>query len=248
MMVSSYNKKSNITEDLDFFKINVNPMFNDIRVYSQPRYPRYYSEEYETGAQVKQKKNSPKMADGSKYSAGQLVYVKKYNSRSGKFQIYDGEIVSSVDKGFGAISYTWVTLNTRKTYRSWEDEIYPSYSAARDALDADEVQKEKVKKEDTQPKVTYDNSQDIKSIHGDISVVSTSPETGTIMLKSSNGIERDACYVVDSIDTAKDDIIATNSRCSDIEQRVNYLEKELTKEKKKRSKLARLGIACLFGG
>lgn len=188
------------------------------------------------------------MVDGSKYSAGQLVYVKKYNSRSGKFQIYDGEIVSSVDKGFGAISYTWVTLNTRKIYRSWEDEIYPSYSAARDALDADEVQKEKVKKEDTQPKVTYDNSQDIKSIHGDISVVSTSPETGTIMLKSSNGIERDACYVVDSIDTAKDDIIATNSRCSDIEQRVNYLEKELTKEKKKRSKLARLGIACLFGG
>ena len=106
MMEVSYNK-SNITED--FFKINVDPMFNGSRVYSQPRYPRYYSVESETEVQFKQKKktnSSPKMADGSKYSAGQLVYVKKYNSRSGKFQICDGEIVSSVDKGFGAISYT----------------------------------------------------------------------------------------------------------------------------------------------
>ena len=155
-----------------------------------------------------------------------------------------------MDKGFGAISYTWVAVNTRKSYRAWEDEIYPSYSAARDALDADEAQKEKVKKEDIQPKVTYDNSQDIKSIYedGDVSIVSTSPETGTIMLKSSNGIERDECYVVDKVDIVKDDIITTNNRCSDIEQRVNYLDKELTKEKKKRSKLVRLGIACLFGG
>ena len=250
MMEVSYNK-SNITED--FFKINVDPMFNGSRVYSQPRYPRYYSVESETEVQFKQKKktnSNPKMADGSKYSAGQLVYVKKYNSRSGKFQIYDGEIVSSVDKGFGAISYTWVAVNTRKSYRAWEDEIYPSYSAARDALDADEAQKENVKKEDTQSRVTYDNSQDIKSIYedGDVSIVSTSPETGTIMLKSSNGIERDECYVVDNVDIVKDDIITTNNRCSDIEQRVNYLEKELTKEKKKRSKLVRLGIACLFGG
>ena len=68
------------------------------------------------------------------------------------------------------------------------------------------------------------------------------------MLKSSNGIERDSRQVVDDVDTAKGDIIATNTRCSDIEQRVNYLEKELTKEKRKRSKMARLGIACLFGG
>lgn len=252
MMKLSYNK-SNITED--FFRTKINSMFNDIRDYSRPR---YCSGESETETQFKQKKktnSSPKMADGSKYSAGQLVYVKKYNSRSGKFQICDGEIVSSVDKGFGAISYTWVAVNTRKSYRAWEDEIYPSYSSARDALDTDEVQKKKAKKEETLPKVTYGNSQDIKSIRGDISdispgdisVVSASPETGTIMLKSSNGIERDACYVVDSIDTTKDDIIATNSRCSDIEQRVNYLEKELTKEKKKRSKLVRLGIACLFG-
>ena len=250
MVELSYNK-SNITED--FFKINVDPMFNGSRVYSQPRYPRYYSVESETEVQFKQKKktnSSQKMADGSKYSAGQLVYVKKYNSSSGKFQIYDGEIVSSVDKGFGAISYTWVAVNTRKSYRAWEDEIYPSYSAARDALDADEVQKEKVKKEDIQPKVTYDNSQDIKSINDNmLSVVSVSPETGTIKLKSSSDIDSDLCCIVDdNMHTINSDIIATNSICSDIEQRVNYLEKELTKEKKKRSKLVKLGIACLFGG
>ena len=31
-------------------------------------------------------------------------------------------------------------------------------------------------------------------------------------------------------------------------KRIEELEKELTKEKKKRSKLVRLGIACFFGG
>ena len=34
----------------------------------------------------------------------------------------------------------------------------------------------------------------------------------------------------------------------EIEDLRNYIEKELIKEKKKRSKLARLAIACLFGG
>ena len=251
-MVSSYNKKSNITEDLDFFKINVNPMFNDIRVYSQPRYPRYHSEEYETEVQSKQKKKTnsrPKMADGSKYSAGQIVYVKKYNPRRGKFQICAGEIVSSVDRGFGAISYTFLDINTRNSYRAWEDEIYSSYSAARESLDADESQN-KVEKKDPQSKITYDNSQDIKSINDNmLSVVSVSPETGTIKLKSSSDIDSDLCCIVDdNMHTINSDIIATNSICSDIEQRVNYLEKELTKEKKKRSELVKLGVACLFGG
>lgn len=243
MMISSY--KSSSRED--FFSTSFNPMFSDVRYYSQPR---YYSGDCESESQFQRKKKTnsrPKMVESAKYSAGQLVYVKKYNPRSGKFQICDGEIVSSADKGFGAISYTWIALNTGKTYRAWEDDIYPSYSVARAALDADEAQKED-KKEDQQHTVTYDNLQDIKSVHGNVAVVSASPETGTIMLKSSNGIEREACHVVDDIDTAKGDIIATNSRCSEIEQRVNYLEKELTKEKRKRSKMARLGIACLFGG
>lgn len=242
MMVSSYKSSRE-----DFFRTNFNPMFSVVRDYSQPR---YYSGDYESESQFQRKKKTnsrPKMAESAKYSAGQLVYVKKYNPRSGKFHICDGEIVSSIDKGFGAISYTWLALNTGRTYRAWEDEIYSSYSTARAALDAEEASKE-VKKEEHQPKVTYDNLQDIKSVHSDVAVVSVSPETGTIMLKSSSGIEREACHVVDDIDTAKGDIIATNSRCSDIEQRVNYLEKELTKEKRKRSKMARLGIACLFGG
>ena len=243
MMVSSYKS---IRED--FFRTNFNPMFSDVRDYSQPRY--YSSGESETESQFQRKKKTtskPKMAEGAKYSAGQLVYVKKYNPRSGKFHICDAEIVSSVDKGFGAISYTWLALNTGRTYRAWEDEIYPSYSVARAALDAEEASKE-VKKEEPQTKVTYDSLQDVKSAYGDVAVVSVSPETGTLMLKSSNGIERDSRQVVDDVDTAKGDIIATNTRCSDIEQRVNYLEKELTKEKRKRSKMARLGIACLFGG
>ena len=68
------------------------------------------------------------------------------------------------------------------------------------------------------------------------------------MLKNSSGVEREAKCVVDDIDEAKSDIIAANSRCSDIELRVNYLDKELSKEKKKRSKLVKLCIACLFGG
>ena len=190
-----------------------------------------------------------KEAESAKYSAGQIVYVKKYNPRRGKFQICAGEIVSSVDRGFGAISYTFLDINTRNSYRAWEDEIYSSYSAARESLDADEAQN-KVEKKDPQSKITYDNSQDIKSINDNmLSVVSVSPETGTIKLKSSSDIDSDLCCIVDdNMHTINSDIIATNSICSDIEQRVNYLEKELTKEKKKRSKLVKLGIACLFGG
>ena len=247
MMVSSY--KSNLSGD--FFRTTFDPMFSDVRVYSGDySQPRHYSGESNTESQFQRKKKTnskPKMADDAKYSAGQLVYVKKYNPRSGKFHICDGEIVSSVDKGFGAISYTWLALNTGRTYRAWEDEIYSSYSTARAALDAEEAPKE-VKKEEPQAKITYDNLQGVKSNNDFVSVVSVSPETGTLMLKSSNGIERDSRQVVDDVDTAKGDIIATNTRCSDIEQRVNYLEKELTKEKRKRSKMARLGIACLFGG
>ena len=103
MMVSSYKSSRE-----DFFRTNFNPMFSDVRDYSQPR---YYSGDYESESQFQRKKKTnsrPKMAESAKYSAGQLVYVKKYNPRSGKFHICDGEIVSSIDKGFGAISYTAV--------------------------------------------------------------------------------------------------------------------------------------------
>lgn len=243
MRGSSY--KSSSRED--FFRTSFNPMFSDIRDYSQPH---YYSGDCESKSHFQRKKQTttrPKMAESAKYSAGQLVYVKKYNPRSGKFHICDGEIVSSVDKGFGTISYIWLALNTGRTYRAWEDDIYPSYSTARAALDAEEETKE-VKKEEPLSKITYDNLQGVKFADDMVSVVSVSPETGTIMLKGSNGIERDSCQVVDDVDAAKGDIIETNNRCSNIEMRVNYLEKELTKEKKKRSKLVKLGIACLFGG
>ena len=247
MKVSSY--KSNCSRD--FFRTSfdcADSEFSDIRDYSHPRYN--FSEEPEQESNFQRKKKSsprPKMVESAKYSAGQLVYVKKYNPRTGKFQICDGEIVSSVDKGFGAISYTWIALNTGKTYRAWEDDIYPSYSVARAALDADEAVKES-KKEELQPTVTYDNLQDIKSIHDNISVVSVSPDAGAIMLKNSKGIEREVCQIVDDVDNAKGDILTTNSRCNEIEKHIDYLEKELIKEKKRRSKLARLGIACLFGG
>ena len=247
MMVSSY--KSNCSRD--FFRTSfdwTDSEFSDIRYYSHPRYN--FSEEPEQESHFQRKKKSsprPKMVESAKYSAGQLVYVKKYNPRTGKFQICDGEIVSSADKGFGAISYTWIALNTGKTYRAWEDDIYPSYSVARAALDADEAVKE-AKKEELKPTVTYDNLQDIKSIHDNITVVSVSPDAGAIMLKNSKGIEREACQIVDDVDNAKGDILTTNSRCNEIEKHIDYLEKELIKEKKRRSKLARLGIACLFGG
>lgn len=247
MMVSSY--KSNCSRD--FFRTRfdwTDSEFSDIRDHSQTQYQ--FAEEPEQESHFQRKKKTsprPKMVESTKYSAGQLVYVKKYNPRTGKFQICDGEIVSSVDKGFGAISYTWTALNTGKTYRSWEDEIYPSYSVARAALDADEAAKE-AKKEELRPTVTYDNLQDIKSIHDNISVVSVSPDAGAIMLKNSKGIEREACQIVDDVDNAKGDILTTNSRCNEIEKHIDYLEKELIKEKKRRSKLVRLGIACLFGG
>ena len=244
MMVSSY--KSNCSRD--FFRTSfdwTDSEFSDIRDHSQTQYQ--FAEEPEQESHFQRKKKTsprPKMVESAKYSAGQLVYVKKYNPRTGKFQICDGEIVSSVDKGFGAISYTWIALNTGKTYRAWEEEIYPSYSVARAALDADEAAKE-AKKEELQPTVTYDNLQDIKSIHDNISVVSVSPDAGAIMLKNSKGIECEACQIVDDVDNAKGDILTTNSRCNEIEKHIDYLEKELIKEKKRRSKL---GIACLFGG
>ena len=191
----------------------------------------------ESQSQRKKKANSsPKTANSAKYSSGQQVYVKKYNARSGKYQICEGEIVSSVDKGFGLIYYTWLTPLSRKTYRAWEDDIYPSYAAARAALDCEESPKE-VKKEDLKATVKYDNLQNDKSINDDLSVVSVSPE-----------IEIDSCQAVDGIKVVKDDIMTANITCNDIEQRVNYLEKELSKDKKKYSKLIRLGIACLFGG
>ena len=117
-----------------------------------------------------------------------------------------------------------------------ENDIYPSYAAARAALDCEESPKE-VKKEDLKATVKYDNLQNDKSINDDLSVVSISPE-----------IEIDSCQAVDGIKVVKDDIMAANITCNDIEQRVNYLEKELSKDKKKYSKLIRLGIACLFGG
>ena len=244
-MITTYSK-------YNFF---TTPILRDgrCRYYS---HPQYYSEEpvvkgefaAESQSQRKKKTNSkPKTANSAKYSSGQQVYVKKYNARSGKFQICEGEIVSSVDKGFGAILYTWMTLLTRKTYRAWEYDIYPSYSAARAALDCEESLKE-VKKEDLKPTVKYDNLQNDKSINDDLSAVSVSTETESIMSKGSNIIEIDSCQAVDSIKVVKDDIMTANSTCNDIEQRVNYLEKELSKDKKKYSKLIRLGIACLFGG
>ena len=241
MSISSY--KSDLTEI--FITDN---MDSDAKYHSQPR---CYSAEYESGSKkkiTKKTKSRQKMADSAKYSAGQIVYVKKVNPRNGKFQICRGYIISSVDKGFGAISYTWSdSRNTAKTYRNWEDDIYPSYSIAIAALNRDKSLEEVIK-ENQQPKVTYDNLQNDKSVNDKLTVSSVYPETGTIMLKDSNGIERDECQVVDDIDTAKSDIIKTNNKCSEIEQHVNYIEKELTKEKKKRSKLVRLGIACLFGG
>ena len=244
-MITTYSK-------YNFF---TTPILRDgrCRYYS---HPQYYSEEpvvkgefaAESQSQRKKKTNSkPKTANSAKYSSGQQVYVKKYNARSGKFQICEGEIVSSVDKGFGAILYTWMTLLTRKTYRAWEYDIYPSYYAARAALDCEESLKE-VKKEDLKPTVKYDNLQNDKSINDDLSAVSVSTETESIMSKGSNIIEIDSCQAVDSIKVVKDDIMTANSTCNDIEQRVNYLEKELSKDKKKYSKLIRLGIACLFGG
>ena len=242
MSISSY--KSDITEI--FITDN---MDSDAKYHSQPI---YYSAEYESGSKkkiTKKSKSRPRMADSAKYSAGQIVYVKKVNPRNGKFQICRGYIISSVDKGFGAISYTWSdSRNTSKTYRSWEDDIYPSYSIAIAALNRDKSLEEIIIKEDQQPKVTYDNLQNNKSVNDKLKVSSVYPETGTIMLKDSSGIERDESQLVNDIDTTKSDIIKTNNKCSEIEQRVNYIEKELTKEKKKRSKLARLGIACLFGG
>ena len=134
------------------------------------------------------------------------------------------------------IYYMWLTPLSRKTFRAWEDDIYPSYAAARAALDCEESPKE-VKKEDLKATVKYDNLQNDKSINDDLSVVSVSPE-----------IEIDSCQAVDGIKVVKDDIMTANITCNDIEQRVNYLEKELSKDKKKYSKLIRLGIACLFGG
>lgn len=229
-MVTTYYKS--LTEDL----VNIDPILSDRGYYS---HPRYLSGEFasESQSQRKKKANSrPKTANSAKYSSGQQVYVKKYNARSGKYQICEGEIVSSVDKGFGLIYYTWLTPLSRKTYRAWEDDIYPSYAAARAALDCEESLKE-VKKEDLKATVKYDNLQNDKSINDDLSVVSVSPE-----------IEIDSCQAVDGIKVVKDDIMTANITCNDIEQRVNYLEKELSKDKKKYSKLIRLGIACLFGG
>ena len=230
-MVTTYYK-SDFTADLT----NCDPILSDRGYYS---HPRYLSGEFasESQSQRKKKANSrPKTANSAKYSSGQQVYVKKYNARSGKYQICEGEIVSSVDKGFGLIYYTWLTPLSRKTFRAWEDDIYPSYSAARAALDCEESPKE-VKKEDLKATVKYDNLQNDKSINDDLSVVSVSPE-----------IEIDSCQAVDGIKVVKDDIMTANITCNDIEQRVNYLEKELSKDKKKYSKLIRLGIACLFGG
>lgn len=229
-MVTTYYKS--LTEDL----VNIDPILSDRGYYS---HPRYLSGEFasESQSQRKKKANSrPKTANSAKYSSGQQVYVKKYNARSGKYQICEGEIVSSVDKGFGLIYYTWLTPLSRKTYRAWEDDIYPSYSAAKAALDCEESPKE-IKKEDLKATVKYDNLQNDKSINDDLSVVSVSPE-----------IEIDSCQAVDGIKVVKDDIMTANITCNDIEQRVNYLEKELSKDKKKYSKLIRLGIACLFGG
>ena len=230
-MVTTYYK-SDFTADLT----NCDPILSDRGYYS---HPRYLSGEFEPESQSQRKKkpnSRPKTANSAKYSSGQQVYVKKYNAKCGKFQICEGEIISSVDKGFGAILYTWLTPLSRKTYRAWEDDIYPSYSAARAALDCEESSKE-VKKEDLKDTVKYDNLQTDKSINDDLSVVSVSPE-----------IEIDSCQAVDDIRVVKDDIITANSICNDIEQRVNYLEKELSKDKKKYSKLIKLGIACLFGG
>lgn len=230
-MVTTYYK-SDFTAELT----NCDPILSDRGYYS---HPRYLSGEFasESQSQRKKKTNSKsKTANSAKYSSGQQVYVKKYNARSGKFQICEGEIISSVDKGFGAILYTWLTPLSRKTYRSWEDDIYPSYAAARAALDCEESPKE-VKKEDLKATVKYDNLQNDKSINDDLSVVSVSPE-----------IEIDSCQAVDGIKVVKDDIMTTNITCNDIEQRVNYLEKELSKDKKKYSKLIKLVIACLFGG
>ena len=230
-MVTTYYK-SDFTADLT----NCDPILSDRGYYS---HPRYLSGEFasESQSQRKKKTNSKsKTANSAKYSSGQQVYVKKYNAKCGKFQICEGEIVSSVDKGFGLIYYTWLTPLSRKTFRAWEDDIYPSYSAARAALDYEESLKE-VKKEDLKATVKYDNLQNDKSINDDLSVVSVSPE-----------IEIDSCQAVDGIKLVKDDIMTANSTCNDIEQRVNYLEKELSKDKKKYSKLIKLGIACLFGG
>ena len=230
-MVTTYYK-SDFTADLT----NRDPILSDRGYYS---HPRYLSGEFEPESQSQRKKKTnsrPKTANSAKYSSGQQVYVKKYNAKCGKFQICEGEIISSVDKGFGAILYTWLTPLSRKTYRAWEDDIYPSYAAARAALDGEESPKE-VKKEDLKATVKYDNLQNDKAINDDLSVVSVSPE-----------IEIDSCQAVDDIRVVKDDIITANSICNDIEQRVNYLEKELSKDKKKYSKLIRLGIACLFGG
>lgn len=240
-MVTTYYKS--LTEDL----VNIDPILSDRGYYS---HPRYLSGEFvsESQSQRKKKANSrPKTANSAKYSSGQQVYVKKYNARSGKYQICEGEIVSSVDRGFGLIYYTWLTLLSRKTYRSWEDDIYPSYAAARAALDCEESPKE-VKKEDLKATVKYDNLQNDKSINDDLSVVSVSPETESIISKGSTIIEIDSCQAVDGIKVVKDDIMTADITCNDIEQRVNYLEKELSKDKKKYSKLIRLGIACLFGG
>ena len=230
-MVTTYYK-SDFAADLT----NCDPILSDRGYYS---HPRYLSGEFEPESQSQRKKkpnSRPKTANSAKYSSGQQVYVKKYNAKCGKFQICEGEIVSSVDKGFGLIYYTWLTALSRKTYRSWEDDIYPSYAAARAALDCEESPKE-VKKEDLKATVKYDNLQKDKSINDDLSVVSVSPE-----------IEIDSCQAVDGIKVVKDDIMTANITCNDIEQRVNYLEKELSKDKKKYSKLIRLGIACLFGG
>ena len=238
MIISSY--KSNY--DKDFVRVKFDePIFADDKYYSQPQ---YYSEEPVAKGQFQQKKKDSikqKTANSAKYSAGQLVYVKRYNPKSGKPQICEAEIVSSVDKGYGAISYAWISLNTGKTYRAWEDDIYPSYSTAKAALDAEKVSKE-VKKENSIPKVICDNSQDVKSTNDDVQNVSASTEPVTAVIEAATSQH------VDKIDTAKCDTIVSNSECSDIEKRVNYLEKELSKEKKKRSKLLRLGIACLFGG
>lgn len=230
-MVTTYYK-SDFTADLT----NCDPILSDRGYYS---HPRYLSGEFEPESQSQRKKKTnskSKTANSAKYSSGQQVYVKKYNAKCGKFQICEGEIVSSVDKGFGLIYYTWLTPLSRKTFRAWEDDIYPSYSAARAALDYEESLKE-VKKEDLKATVKYDNLQNDKSINDDLSVVSVSPE-----------IEIDSCQAVDGIKLVKDDIMTANSTCNDIEQRVNYLEKELSKDKKKYSKLIKLGIACLFGG
>ena len=238
MVISSC--KSNY--DKEYFRVKFDePIFADDKYYSQPQ---YYSEEPVVKGQFQQKKKDSikqKTANSAKYSAGQLVYVKRYNPKSGNPQICEAEIVSSVDKGYGAISYAWISLNTGKTYRAWEDDIYPSYSTAKAALDVEKASKE-VKKENAVPKVECDNSQDIKSTNDNVQDVSASTETVTAV------IEADTSQPVDKIDKAKCDTIASNSECTNIEKRVNYLEKELSKEKKKRSKLLRLGIACLFGG